>query len=154
RVAYSFAEAAMPFDQLNRRRVISLLCTATTAPAVLKARAARAQQRERMRRIGILLGGLAPDDSEGQGRITAFVQGLQERGWADGRNMRIEYRWGLGDAERLRKSAGELISLAPDVVLAGGGPALEALRQASRTVPIVFANVADPVGTGYVASLA
>jgi putative ABC transport system substrate-binding protein len=82
------------------------------------------------------------------------VQGLQELGWADGRNVRIEYRWGLGDSERLRASAAELVTPASDVVVAGGNTALEALQRASRTIPIVFANVSDPVGAGYVASLA
>jgi putative ABC transport system substrate-binding protein len=135
---------------VRRREFITLLGGAAAAWPVV----ARAQQRERVRRIGLMLSGLASDDSEGQARITAFVQGLQELGWADGRNIRIEYRWGLGDPERLRKGATELVALAPDVILAGGNPALEALQQASRTVPIVFANVADPVGSGYVASLA
>src|SRR5215472_6624755 len=134
---------------MKRRDFITLLSGAAAGPI-----AARAQPRERLRRIGVILSGLAPDDSEGQSRITAFVQGLQELGWTDGRNMRIEYRWGLGDPERLQKSSAELVALAPDVVLAGGNPALEALQRASRTVPIVFANVADPVGSGYVTSLA
>jgi putative ABC transport system substrate-binding protein len=82
--------------------------------------AARAQQPGGMRRIGVMLGLLAADDPEAQARLTAFVQGLQERGWTDGRNVRIEYRWGLGDPDRLRRSAAELVALAPDVVLAGG----------------------------------
>jgi putative tryptophan/tyrosine transport system substrate-binding protein len=116
--------------------------------------AARAQQRERVRRIGLILSGLPADDPEAQARITAFAQGLQQLGWTDSRNVRIEYRWGLGDTDRLRKSAVELLALAPDVVLAGGNPAVEALQQASRAVPIVFANVGDPVGAGYVVSLA
>jgi putative tryptophan/tyrosine transport system substrate-binding protein len=116
--------------------------------------AASAQQRERMRRIGVMLGTLPADDPEAQARVTAFVQGLQELGWTDGRNVRIDYRWGLGDADRLRKSAAELVALAPDVVFAGGGLALAAFQQASATLPIVFANVTDPVGVGHVASLA
>jgi putative ABC transport system substrate-binding protein len=142
----------MPFDQLKRREFITLLGGAAAWP--LAAHAQQREQRERVRRIGLMLSALAADDSEGQARITAFVQGLQELNWTDGRNTRIEYRWGLGDPERLRKAAAELVALAPDVILAGGNPALEALQQASRTVPIVFANVADPVGSGYVASLA
>jgi putative tryptophan/tyrosine transport system substrate-binding protein len=133
---------------MKRRDFITLLGGAAAWPL-----AARAQQRERVRRIGLMLSGLAPDDSEGQARLTAFVQGLQELGWTDGRNIRIEYRRGLGDPERLRKGATELVASAPDVILAGGNPALEALQQASRTVPIVFANVVDPVGSGYVTSL-
>jgi putative tryptophan/tyrosine transport system substrate-binding protein len=107
-----------------------------------------------MRHIGVMFGLLAADDPEAQARTTAFVQGLQELGWTDGRNVRIDYRWGLGDADRQHKYAAELVALAPDVVLAGGNPALAAFQQATNTVPIVFANVADPVGNGYVASLA
>jgi putative ABC transport system substrate-binding protein len=135
---------------MRRREFVSLL----GAAAAVCPLAARAQQGERIRRVGLMLSGLASDDSESQGRITAFVQGLQALGWIDGRNVRIEYRWGVGDPERLRKSAAELLAFAPDVVLAGGNPAVEAFQQASRTVPIVFANVGDPVGAGYVASLA
>jgi len=116
--------------------------------------AARAQQRERMRRIGFLLSSLPADDPEGQARITALVQGLQQLGWTDGRNLRIDIRWGLGDADRQRKSAGELVALGPDVLLAGGTPAVTALQQATRMVPIVFANAQDPVGLGLVDSLA
>src|SRR5262249_36772884 len=113
-----------------------------------------AQQPEGMRRIGVLVGNLAADDPEWQPRSNAFVQGLQERGWSDGRNVRIEYRWGLGDPDRLRKYAAELVALAPDVILAAGSPAMGALQQSSRSVPIVFVNVLDPVGAGYVAALA
>jgi putative tryptophan/tyrosine transport system substrate-binding protein len=116
--------------------------------------AARAQQPVRVRRIGFILSTLPADDPEGQARITAFVQGLQELGWTDGRNVRIDYRWGLGDADRLRRYAAELIALTPDAILAGGNPAVEALQQATRTLPIVFANILDPVGSGYVATLA
>jgi putative tryptophan/tyrosine transport system substrate-binding protein len=101
-----------------------------------------------------LLGTLPADDPETQARVTAFVQGLQELGWTDGRNVRIDYRWGLADTDRLRRSAAELVALAPDVVLAGGNLALVAFQQASGTLPIVFANVTDPVGVGHVASLA
>src|SRR5262245_51095578 len=115
---------------------------------------ARAQQRERMRRIGVLVGSLAADDPEWQARGNAFVQGLQERGWSDGRNVRIEYRWGLGDPDRHRKYAAELVALSPDVILAAGGAPVTALQQSNRSVPIVFANVLDPVGSGYVATLA
>jgi hypothetical protein len=88
--------------------------------------AANAQQRERMRRIGVMLGTLPADDPETQARVTAFVQGLQEFGWTDGRNVRVDYRWGLADADRLRRYAAELVALAPDVVLAGGNLALMA----------------------------
>jgi putative ABC transport system substrate-binding protein len=86
--------------------------------------------------------------------VAAFAQGLQELGWIDGRNVRIEYRWGAGDTERYRDYAAELISLAPDVILVSSGSALAAVQKATRTVPIVFVNVSDPVGAGYVASLA
>jgi len=115
---------------------------------------ARAQQRERMRRIGLLVSALPADDPESQTRVTAFVQGLQQLGWTDGRNLRVDFRWGLGDAERLRKYSMELVALAPDVLLAGGTPALAALQQATPKLPIVFANVQDPVGLGHVDSLA
>ena len=115
--------------------------------------AARAQQGERMRRIGVLMT-LAADDPEGQTRLVAFVQGLQQLGWTVGRNMRIDTRWAAGDAERIRKYAAELVALSPDVILAAGGPTVGPMQQATRTVPIVFAIVTDPVGAGYVESLA
>ena len=134
---------------IGRRDFITLLGGAAAWPA-----AARAQQRERMRRVGFMLTTLPADDPEGQARITAFAQGLERLGWSDGRNLRIDYRWGLGDADRQRRYAEELVALGPDVLLAGGNGALTALQQATRTQPIVFANVIDPVGSGYVASLA
>jgi putative ABC transport system substrate-binding protein len=115
--------------------------------------AARAQQAERKRRVGVLMH-LAADDPEGQARIAAFTQGLQELRWTIGRNVRIDYRWAAGDAERGRKYAAELVALAPDVILAAGGAVVAPLLQASRTVPIVFAQTPDPVGAGFVASLA
>jgi putative tryptophan/tyrosine transport system substrate-binding protein len=114
---------------------------------------ARAQQAERVRRIGVLMN-LAADDPESSARLTAFVQGLQELGWTDGRNVRIDTRWGAGDADRIRKYAAELVALTPDVILATSSPAMAALQQVTRTVPIVFAQVADPVGAGFIASLA
>jgi len=115
--------------------------------------AARAQQPSQTRRIGMLTG-FASDDPGGQARLTAFAQGLQQLGWTDGRNVRIEARWGAGDAERYRRYAAELVALVPDVILVGGGSILAAVQNASRTVPIVFVSVTDPVGAGYVASLA
>jgi len=115
--------------------------------------AARAQQREKMRHIGVLMN-LAADDAEGQARLAAFLQGLQEAGWAVGRNVRIDLRWAASDADRFRGQAAELVALAPDVVLASGTPAATPLLQASRTLPIVFVQVVDPVGAGLVASLA
>jgi hypothetical protein len=97
---------------------------------------------------------LSSDDPDAQARIGAFLQGLQEFGWSVGRNVRIDYRWGGGDAERTRKHAAELVALAPDVILTSGGTAVAPLLQATRSVPIVFAQVPDPVGAGYVRSLA
>ena len=113
----------------------------------------RAQQRDRLRRIGVLMA-LAADDPTGQARFVAFVQALQELGWTDGRNVRIDTRWAAGDAERFRRYAAELVALTPDVILASGGTGVGALLQASRTVPIVFTQTQDPVGAGYVDSLA
>ena len=106
-----------------------------------------------MRRIGVLMSDAA-NDPEGQARVTVFVQALQQLGWTDGRNMRIDVRWGAVDADRYRKYAEELVALAPDVILATSSAALGTLQRATRTVPIVFAAVADPVGAGYVDSLA
>jgi putative tryptophan/tyrosine transport system substrate-binding protein len=134
---------------MQRREFIAGLGSAAAWPL-----AAHAQQREQMRRIGVLATALAADDPEWQARGTAFVQGLQELGWTAGRNVRIDYRWALGNADRLRRYAAEIAAMAPDVILAGGTPAVMALQQATRAVPIVFANVSDPVGLGYVASLA
>ena len=132
---------------MRRRELIALLGGAAAWPLT-----ARGQQPEPMRRIGVLFPGAA-DDQGGQARLTAFLQGLQSLGWADGRNVRIEYRWGGSDAERLRKHAEELAELAPDVILATGTGAL-GLLQTTRTVPIVFVQVTDPVGGGFVKSLA
>jgi len=134
---------------MTRREFITLLGGAAAAWPL----AAGAQQGEKMRRIGVLMN-LASDDAEGQARLAAFLQGLQEAGWAVGRNVRIDLRWGAGDADRFRKQAAELVALAPDVVLASGIPAATPLLQATRTVPIVFVQVVDPVGAGLVASLA
>jgi putative ABC transport system substrate-binding protein len=105
-----------------------------------------------MRRIGVLMN-LAADDPESLTRIAAFHQGLQEVGWNVGRNVQIDYRSGLGDADRYRRYAAELVALAPDVILATGGTTVKPLLQATRTVPIVFVQMIDPVGQGYVASL-
>ena len=115
--------------------------------------AASAQQPGRMRRIGSLMG-QAADDPVAQIRNAAFLQGLQELGWTVGRNTQIEYRWAAGDANRVRRFAAELVALAPDVILASGGFGMGPLQQATRTVPIVFVNVTDPVGAGFVDSLA
>jgi putative ABC transport system substrate-binding protein len=134
---------------IGRRKFLATLGGAAAAWPL----AARAQQPERARRIGVLMN-LAADDPQALSRITAFVQGLQQLGWTEGRNMRIDTRWAAGDAARFHRYAEELLALAPDVVLASGTPAIQALQQATRTVPIVFASVGDPVGMGLVASLA
>jgi putative ABC transport system substrate-binding protein len=134
---------------VRRREFITLLGGAVAAWPL----AARAQQDGRMRRVGVLMH-LAADDPEGQARIAAFTQGLQELRWTIGRNVRIDYRWAAGDAERGRKYAAELVALAPDVILAAGGAVVAPLLQATRAVPIVFAQTPDPVGAGFVASLA
>jgi putative tryptophan/tyrosine transport system substrate-binding protein len=133
---------------MNKRQFITLLGAAVAWP-----RAVRAQQGERMRRIGVRMN-LASDDAEGQARLAAFHQGLQQLGWTVGRNVQIDYRWGAGDADRIRKFAAELIALAPDVILSTGSPSVAALQQATRTVPIVFATVVDPLSSGFVDTLA
>jgi putative ABC transport system substrate-binding protein len=135
---------------MKRREFIKLVGGGVAAAWPL---AARPQQGERMRRIGVLTG-IAADDPEGQARIAAFLQGLQQLGWTDGRNMRIEYRWAAGSASDLRKYAAELAALAPEVIFAAGGTSLGTLLQVTRAVPIVFAIVPDPVGSGFVDSLA
>jgi putative tryptophan/tyrosine transport system substrate-binding protein len=139
----------MQFDQLKRREFITLLGGAAAAWPL----AARAQQREKMRRVGVLMG-MTADDPESQVRLAAFAQGLQQLGWSVGQNLQIDYRWGGGNAELMRKNATELIALAPDIILAHSSTALTPLLQATRTIPIVFTTVADPVGAGYVDSLA
>jgi hypothetical protein len=139
----------MRFNYLKRRDVITLLGGAAAAWPL----AARAQQGERMRRIGVFFPGAA-DDPEYQARNAAFLQGLGELGWTDGRNVRIDTRWGTGDADGIHRHAVELAALAPDVILAAGGAVTGPLLQATRTVPIVFVIVPDPVGAGFVDSLA
>jgi ABC-type uncharacterized transport system, periplasmic component len=97
-----------------------------------------------------VLSGLAADDPQGQATISAFLQSLQQLGWADGRNATIDYRWGAGNVDDMRKQAAELVALGPDVMVATGGASVGPLLQATRTIPIVFANVPDPVGSGFV----
>jgi putative ABC transport system substrate-binding protein len=133
---------------MRRREFITLLGGAAAWPL-----AARAQQTQRMRRIGVLVN-LPADDPQAQVRNAALLQGLQELGWTVGRNVRIDFRWGAANAERIRRDAAELVALAPDVLLAPGTSTLEPLLQATRVVPIVFVHVADPVGGGFVESLA
>jgi putative tryptophan/tyrosine transport system substrate-binding protein len=115
--------------------------------------AARAQQADRMRRVGVLLNRVV-DDPEEQARLAAFLQRLRELGWTDGRNVRVDYRWAAAEADRFRTYAAELVALAPDVILAASSQSVAALQQTATTVPIVFANVIDPVGAGFVARLA
>jgi putative ABC transport system substrate-binding protein len=115
--------------------------------------AARAQQPDRMRRIGVLLPAAA-DDLEFQGRVGAFLQALQQSGWSIGRNVRIDTRWATTDANAIRRNADELAALVPDVILAHGASTVGPLLQATRTLPIVFAQAVDPVGAGFVESLA
>jgi putative ABC transport system substrate-binding protein len=114
---------------------------------------ARAQQSERIRRIGVLMN-LGADDPEGQVRLKTFLQGLQKWGWIEGNNLRVDTCWGEGKAERFRSCAAELVGLAPDVILAGSGAAMPALMEATHAIAIVFVQTVDPVGQGYVASLA
>src|SRR3954451_10265080 len=131
---------------MRRREFIAGLGAATWAAP------ASGETAERMRGIGVLMN-LASDDPVAQARIAAFRQELQQLGWTDGRDVRIDDRW-AGDAGRFQRYAEELLALAPDVILASATPSVQALRQVSRTVPIVFANVSDPVAMGFVDSLA
>jgi ABC-type uncharacterized transport system substrate-binding protein len=134
---------------MKRREFITLLGGAAAAWPL----AARAQQAERMRRIGVLTAGTGADDPDTQARNAVLLQVLQQLGWVDGRNLRIDYYWGQGLADANRKHAAELAALGPDLILASGTAALGPLLQATRTVPIVFVNVTDPVGAGFVDSL-
>jgi putative ABC transport system substrate-binding protein len=139
----------MQFDRLKRREFITLLGGAAAWPL-----AARAEQQERMRRIGVLTSGGAADDPDAQDNVAAFGQVLQRLGWTDGRNVRIDYRWGAGNPDNVRKYAAELAARTPDVIFTSGTASMAPLLQATRTVPIVFVNVADPVGAGLVDSMA
>jgi putative ABC transport system substrate-binding protein len=134
---------------VNKRQFINLLGVAVAAWPL----AARTQQADRVRRIGVLMP-LAADDPEVQLRLAALAQGLQQLGWTIGRNVRVDYRYGVGDAANVRKYAAELVALAPDVILANGSAATGPLLQTTRSVPIVFVVVPDPVGAGFVESLA
>jgi putative tryptophan/tyrosine transport system substrate-binding protein len=134
---------------VRRRAFLAAVGGAAAWPLV-----ARAQQpRERMRRIGVLMA-LASDDPEGQARLAAFAQGLQQSGWTIGQNIRIDYRWSGGDADKMRKYAAELVAAVPDVILAHSSGAVTPLLQATKAIPVVFAIVADPVGAGFVQNLA
>jgi putative ABC transport system substrate-binding protein len=133
---------------MRRREFIKTISSA----AAVWPLAARAQQTDQVRRIGVLLN--VADDREGQTRFAVFKQALQQLGWVDGRNARIDIRWGANDVERDRKYATELAALAPDVLVASGTLSVAALQQVTRTLSIVFLNVSDPVGAGFVDSLA
>jgi putative ABC transport system substrate-binding protein len=134
---------------MKRRTFISLLGGAAAAWPL----AARAQQGERVRRIGIFMD-LSEQDVEGQTRVAAFRKGLQDLGWTEGRNVKFDARWTAGDPARMRRYAAELVGLAPEVIMNGGLPTLVAMQQETRSIPIVFAQVLDPVGAGFVESLA
>jgi putative tryptophan/tyrosine transport system substrate-binding protein len=136
---------------LRRREFITFLGSAALAPPMLWPLAARAQQ---PRRIGVLMAPYTQTDREGQARIAAFLDTFQRLGWTDGRNVRIEYRWDAGDAERIKASAAELVRSAPDVIVVASNPALAELHRLTSTIPIVFAQVSDPVDSGFVAGLA
>jgi putative tryptophan/tyrosine transport system substrate-binding protein len=130
---------------VRRRAFITLLGSAVTWPL-----GARAQQPERMRRIGVISGA---NDQLTQARIAAFIQGLQQLGWTEGRNAHIDARWSAGNAAEIRRYAAELVALAPDVIFTAGSSSMGPLLEATRTVPIVFAIVPDPIGSGFVKSL-
>jgi putative tryptophan/tyrosine transport system substrate-binding protein len=129
----------MQFDRIRRREFITLLGGGVAAWPL----AARAQQPERMRRIGVLMN-LGESTPDGQARFAAFLQGLQQLGWTDGRNVRLDVRWGADDADRIRRVASELVALPLDVILANTGVTVSALQRVTSTVPIVFASVIDP----------
>src|SRR5262245_36071685 len=133
---------------MKRRDFIRLIGGAAAWPL-----AALAQQGERMRRIGVLSGS-APNDPDAQARLAALRQGMQQLGWTEGRNLQIDARWGAGDAAETRKAATELAALAPDRIVPSGSLGASAVLQATRTVPTVFVIVPDPVGSGFVESLA
>jgi putative tryptophan/tyrosine transport system substrate-binding protein len=137
----------MHFDQLKRREFITLLGGATAWPI-----AARAQQPERMRRIGVLMA-FSESNPQFRSLIDTFKQGLARLGWVDGRNLQIDVRWAGGDVGRMRTFAKQLAELQPHVILAGTTPVTAALQRETRTIPIVFVIVADPVGSGFVAGL-
>src|SRR5262245_2193819 len=128
---------------MRRREFIAGVGATTAMPL-----AGHAQQAGRMRRIGILVAGA--DTPETQPRRAALLEELQKRGWHDGRNLKIDYRSGAGNVSTIRRHAAELVALAPEVIVTTGTPALAQMLQATRTVPIVFVNVGDPVGAGYV----
>ena len=134
---------------MSRREFVSLLGGVAAWPF-----AAFAQQSERVRRVGVLLAAYSETDRAGQARIGAFLKALQSLGWDDNRNIRIEYRWGAGNIERLQTFAAELVQVAPDAIIAAGDPALTQLHRLKGTIPVVFTQVSEPVDSGFVTSLA
>ncbi|SDJ30377.1 putative ABC transport system substrate-binding protein [Bradyrhizobium sp. Rc2d] len=135
---------------MRRRQFITLVSGAVVAWPL----AARAQQNDRTKRIGVLLGATTEHDPESEARLSAFRRGLEELGWIDGRNIRIEYRFAGGDADRIRTYVTELVKSAPDLIVANSSPVIAELKQATGTIPIIFAVVNDPVSQGFVTSLA
>src|SRR5712691_355633 len=142
----------MPTNQWKRRDFITLLGGAAAAWP-LAARAAVAQPSERTRRIA-MLSGFAATDPEAQARVAALHEGLKELGWAEGRNIRIEFRWGTGEADQMRALAKELIDLKPDLIIGTATPAVTALVQETKTIPILFVNIVDPLGRGFISNTA
>jgi putative tryptophan/tyrosine transport system substrate-binding protein len=136
-------------SHLERRKFLAALGGAAAAWPL----AARAQQGERVRRVGVLMGILA-DDPQARARAAAFVKGLQARGWVDGRNLSIDYRWTAGEPDHMRAQAAELVATAPDIIIAFGSAGVQAVQPQTRTIPVVFVNAPDPVNLGFVASLA
>ncbi len=137
----------MLFGRTNRRAFIAALSGAAAWPVV-----ARAQQPDRIRRVGVLMA-FDENDTRAKRWLSRFTQGLSELGWTDGRNLRTDVRWAGDDVDRMRMFAKQIVALQPDVILAFGTPVTAALQRETRTVPIVFAIVSDPVGEGFVASL-
>ena len=138
----------MPFDRMKRREFITLVGGAAVASPLV----ARAQQSARMRRVGILMA-YPESDAVYQGYVTAFRQELQGLGWEEDRNVRFDYRWATSDSELIRRSARELITLQLDLILSSSTPTTASLLQQTHTIPVIFANIIDPVASGFVASL-
>src|SRR5262249_13199209 len=147
-IVLSFSVEARRHWAVKRRELITLLGAAAAWPL-----AARAQQNDHVRRVGVLMG-FAEDDAVWQNYLATFRQRLQDFGWTDGRNIRFDYRFTGEDSGRIRAAAADVVALAPDVILASTSPVVSALQQVTRTIPIVFTWVSDSVGSGYVASLA
>src|SRR6266487_191137 len=134
---------------MKRREFIALLGGGLFWPLTT-----RAQQSSEIRRIGLIIGPTEENDPESQLRVTAFREGLAALGWTEGRNIRIDYRFGGGDADRIRNLVAELVRSGPDLIVANTSPVVVALKQATNTIPVVFASVNDPVGQGFISSLA